>query len=68
MKTRFLKLANITKSNGASVELFISGIEGVFSGMSMQDVFSDSDGNPYRMLKTSCRPISDGENAAQLAF
>jgi len=43
--------------------------------VSLQDVFSDSDGNPYRILKTSCpptgeasRPMPDGENAAQLAF
>jgi len=31
-------------------------------------VFSDSDGSPYRILKTSCRPMTDGKNAAQLAF
>jgi len=43
-----------------------SGNGGVFAGVSLQDVFSDSAGSPGIMLKTSCRPVPDGENAAQL--
>jgi len=44
----------------------LSGIGGVFSGVSLQDVFSDSAGNPGVMLKTPCRPEADGGNASQL--
>jgi len=43
-----------------------SGNGGVFSGVSLQDVFSDSAGSPGLMLKTPCRPEMDGGNAAQL--
>jgi len=43
-----------------------SGIGGVFSGVSLQDVFSDSAGSPGIILKTNCRPEPDGENASQL--
>ncbi len=44
----------------------LSGNGGVFSGVSLQDVFSDSAGSPGLMLKTPCRPKVDGGNASQL--
>lgn len=44
----------------------LSGNGGVFSGVSLQDVFSDSAGSPGLMLKTPCRPEMDGGNASQL--
>jgi hypothetical protein len=44
----------------------LSGNGGVFSGVSLQDVFSDSAGSPGLMLKTPCRLEVDGGNAAQL--
>ena len=50
-----------------------SGIGGLFSGVSLQDVFSDSAGKTGLILKTSCpsadgagRPEADGGNASQL--
>jgi len=50
-----------------------SGNGGVFSGVSLQDVFSDSPGSSGLMLKTPCpsadeagRPEMDGGNASQL--
>jgi hypothetical protein len=44
----------------------LSGIGGVFSGVSLQDVFSDSAGSSGLILKTICRPVPDGGNDAQL--
>ncbi|MDZ7604695.1 MAG: hypothetical protein U5K79_03695 [Cyclobacteriaceae bacterium] len=47
-------------------EQWPSGNGGVFAGVSLQDVFSDSAGRAGLMLKTISRPVVDGGNASQL--